>query len=119
MISQIILASTNLFWVAVICAAILSGTSTYAGIGGQLLVQNTIHADVRGRVMSIWGIILRGGPASGAWAVGALANHSNLQFSLMIATSVFLGIWLWATPKISEMATNLERSVEQRDADPS
>ena len=118
-IAQIVLASTNLFWVGVVCAAILSGTSTYAGIGGQLLVQNTIHGDVRGRVMSIWGIILRGGPASGAWAVGALANHSNLQFSLMIATSVFLGIWLWAAPKISEMATNLERSVEQRDADPS
>jgi predicted MFS family arabinose efflux permease len=117
MITQIVLATTNIFWVAVVCAAILSATSTYAGIGGQLVVQNAIHGAVRGRVMSIWGIILRGGPASGAWMIGTLATHSNLEFALIVATTFFLVIWLWAAPKTSGMAKNLERSAEQRDAD--
>lgn len=117
MIAQIVLASTKFFWLAVVCAAILSGSSTYAGIGGQLLVQNTIRGDVRGRVMSIWGIILRGGPASGAWMIGTLANYSNLQFALIIAAASFMVIWLWAAPKTSEMALKLERSSEQRDAE--
>ena len=116
MITQIVLASTNSFWVAVICAAILSGTSTYAGIGGQLVVQNTIHGDVRGRVMSIWGIILRGGPASGAWIVGTLAGYSNLQISLVSVTILFLFIWLWAAPQTNQMSKDLERSAEQRDS---
>ena len=116
MITQIVLASTSIFWVAVVCAAILSGTSTYAGIGGQLVVQNTIHGAVRGRVMSIWGIVLRGGPASGAWMVGAFASYSNLQFAFIVATTLFLVIWLWTVPKTTEMAENLERSAEQRDS---
>ena len=115
-ITQIVLASTNSFWVAVICSAILSGTSTYAGIGGQLVVQNTIHGDVRGRVMSIWGIILRGGPASGAWVVGTLAGYSNLQISLVSVTILFLFIWLWAAPQTNQMSKDLERSAEQRDS---
>ena len=117
MITQIVLASTNNFWIAVICAAILSGASTYAGIGGQLVVQNTIHGAVRGRVMSIWGIILRGGPATGAWMVGTLATYSNLQFALTCATILFLIIWLWAAPQTKQMSQNLERSAEQRDSD--
>jgi MFS family permease len=117
MTTQIVLATTNIFWVAVVCAAILSAVATYAGIGGQLVVQNTIHGAVRGRVMSIWGVILRGGPASGAWMIGTLTTYSNLQSAFIIATTLFLFIWLWAVPKTTEMSKNLERSAEQRDAD--
>jgi hypothetical protein len=35
----------------------------------------------------------------------------------MIATTLFLFIWLWAAPKTTKMSKNLERSAEQRDAD--
>jgi hypothetical protein len=66
--------------------------------------------------MSIWGIVLRGGPASGAWMVGAFASYSNLQFAFIVATTLFLVIWLWTVPKTTEMAENLERSAEQRDS---
>ncbi len=118
MVAQIVLATAHVFWVAVACAAILSGTATYAGIGGQLLVQNTIHGAVRGRVMSIWGMILRGGPASGALMVGALASHSNLQYAFYAATGLFFLIWLWILPRTNHMANNLERSAEDRDTNP-
>ncbi|MBT3991138.1 MAG: MFS transporter [Rhodospirillaceae bacterium] len=117
MVAQIVLATTNIFWVAVACAAVLSGTATYAGIGGQLLVQNTIHGAVRGRVMSIWGMILRGGPASGAWMVGTLAGVSDLQFAFLTATFLFFIIWLWTLRSTKRMAESLERSAEERDAD--
>jgi hypothetical protein len=90
---------------------------TYAGVGGQLLIQNTIHGSVRGRVMSIWGMIIRGGPASGAFLVGTLAGFSDLQFAFITATILFLIIWLWALPNVKNMALKLERSAEQRDAD--
>jgi MFS family permease len=117
MVAQILLATTGDFWIAVACAAVLSGTATYAGIGGQLLVQNTIHGAVRGRVMSIWGMILRGGPASGAFMVGTLAVFSDLQFAFITATGLFLIVWLWTLPRTNRMAASLERSVEERDAD--
>ena len=115
-VAQTVLATSNIFWVVVACAAILSGTSTYAGIGGQLLVQNTIHGAVRGRVMSVWGMILRGGPASGAWLVGTLAGFSDLQFAFLTATTLFLFVLLWTVPRTKRMADNLERSADERDA---
>ena len=115
MVAQIIFATTQIFWVAAACAAVLSGAATYAGIGGQLLVQNTIHSVVRGRVMSIWGMILRGGPASGAFLVGSLAGYTDLQFSFIVATTLFLLLWLWTLPHTKDMARNLERSAADRD----
>ena len=115
-VAQTVLATAKVFWVVVACAAILSGTSTYAGIGSQLLVQNTIHGAVRGRVMSVWGMILRGGPASGAWVVGTLAGFSDLQFAFLTATTLFFLVWLWTVPRTNHMARNLERSAEERDA---
>ena len=115
-VAQTVLATAKVFWVVVACAAILSGTSTYAGIGGQLLVQNTIHGAVRGRVMSVWGMILRGGPASGAWVFGTLAGFSDLQFAFLTATTLFFLVWLWTVPRTNHMARNLERSAEERDA---
>ena len=116
-ITQLIFASTNLFWIAVTCAIILSGSATYAGIAGQLLIQNTIHGSVRGRVMSIWGVILRGGPAVGAWIIGTIAGYSNLQLALTLATVAFISIWIWVLPRTKAMAKNLERSAEEREAD--
>ncbi len=118
MAAQITLATTNTFWIAVGCAAILSGAATYAGIGGQLVIQNTIHGSVRGRVMSIWGMILRGGPAGGAWMVGALAGYVNLQTSFTVATALFLIVWLWIAPRTRKISRNLEQSVEQRKGMP-
>tara|TARA_B100000315_G_scaffold260922_1_gene327397 strand:- start:533 stop:1816 length:1284 start_codon:yes stop_codon:yes gene_type:complete len=115
-IAQTVLATTNAFWVVVACAAVLSGTSTYAGIGGQLLVQNRIHGAVRGRVMSVWGMILRGGPASGAWLVGTLAGFSDLQFAFLTATTLFLLAWIWAIPRSRRWTKTLEISAEEHDA---
>ena len=116
-ITQLIFATTNLFWISVICATILGGAATYAGIAGQLLIQNTIHGSVRGRVMSIWGVILRGGPAVGAWIIGTIAGYSNLQLALTLATVAFISIWIWVLPRTKAMAKNLERSAEEREAD--
>lgn len=118
MVAQIVLATTQIFWVAAVCGAILAGTATYAGIGGQILVQNMIHSAVRGRVMSIWGMILRGGPACGAFLVGSLAGYTDLQFSFIFATALFLLLWLWTLPRIKNMSRNLERSAEDRDEKP-
>ena len=67
--------------------------------------------------MSIWGVILRGGPAVGAWIIGAVAGYSNLQLALTLATVAFISIWIWVLPRTKAMAKNLERSVEEREAD--
>ena len=43
-------------------------------IAGQVTVQSTIRGDLRGRVMSLWGLLNRSGPALGALLIGALSG---------------------------------------------
>lgn len=113
--TQILFATTNTFWVAVICVAILSGCTTIGGIGGQLIVQSTIHGSVRGRVMSIWGMLLRGGPSSGAWLTGLLAGVTDFQTAFLTATAGFFLAWIWLAPKTKFMSSNLELTPDERE----
>ncbi len=112
---QIIFAVTDIFWVSVACAALMSACATVGGIGGQLVVQTAIHGSVRGRVMSIWGMVLRGGPSSGAWMIGMLAGFTDFQIALLLATAVFIVAWGWFIRKTDFMASSLELSPDERE----
>ncbi|MBT3360380.1 MAG: MFS transporter [Rhodospirillales bacterium] len=62
------------FWVGVVAIA-LSGTMMVVfGTGAQTLLQSAVDDRMRGRVLSVWGITFRGGPAVGALAMGWLAE---------------------------------------------
>ncbi len=52
---------------------------TFVGVGEQQLLQNAVSGEVRGRVMSLYGMISRGGPAFGAFLMGAAADWIGLQ----------------------------------------
>ena len=58
------------FIVAVATVAGMGSAVTAAGIGGQVLVQSAIHDEMRGRVMGLWGIIMREEcrPGPSCWA---------------------------------------------------
>ena len=112
---QIVFATTSVFWIAVVCAAVMSGCATVGGIGGQLVVQSAIHGSVRGRVMSIWGMVLRGGPSSGAWLIGMTAGFTDFQIAFLTATAVFILAWSWFIRKTGFMASNLELSPDERE----
>jgi len=45
-----------------------------AGIATQTLLQVMVDDSMRGRVLSFWGLILRGGPAVGAIAMGGMSE---------------------------------------------
>jgi predicted MFS family arabinose efflux permease len=48
------------------------------GICTQTLIQHSVKEEVRGRVMSLWGLIFRGAPAVGVIIMGALSDLSSL-----------------------------------------
>ncbi|MFW5678805.1 MAG: MFS transporter [Pseudomonadota bacterium] len=61
-------------------AVVVNGFSlAMAGIGSQTLTQRVVDETMLGRVMSLYGVIFRAGPAAGALAMGALADLSGLR----------------------------------------
>ena len=61
-----------------------------AGIGTQTLLQTAVDEGMRGRVLSLFGLIFRGGPALGALVMGAASELVGLQAPL--AVGALLGL---------------------------
>ena len=79
---------------ALVC--LISLLMTLIGTGAQISIQLSTPDDIRGRVMSIWIMIALGGPAVGAFFMGAVAEFLGFNWMLliMIALSSFGAVWL-------------------------
>ena len=102
------------FWFALICTAGLGVTVAIGGIGSQILVQSAIHGEMRGRVMSLWSIIVRGGPAVGAWIIGTFTDIWDFQLVMIVATAAYLVFFLAMLPKKAVITATLESTPEDR-----
>jgi MFS family permease len=96
------------FNMAVGAIAFLGITVAVGGIGSQVLIQSSIHSTMRGRVVSVWSLIMRAGPPVGAWALGSLAELSDLQTVFVVATSLYLIGFLVMAPRFKALAQNME-----------
>jgi predicted MFS family arabinose efflux permease len=61
-----------------------------AGVGTQTLLQTAVDESMRGRVLSLFGLIFRGGPALGALVIGAASELVGLQ--ALLAAGALLGL---------------------------
>ncbi len=107
---QLAVTAAPQYGLGLVCVGILSMFMGFYGIGSQVLVQSAIHGSMRGRVMSLWSMGTRGGPALGAWAVGLAAELWGLRIALAGATVLFLivvSIVVW--PKRRWLAETMEK----------
>jgi len=74
--------ATPSLWVALPAVALIGLTMVITGAGIQTLLQLDVDADMRGRVLSLYGLIMRGGPAIGALSMGWLAEYFGLRLPL-------------------------------------
>jgi predicted MFS family arabinose efflux permease len=90
-------ALSTWFPAAVACVALAGFAMVVAGVGTQTLMQTAVDESMRGRVLSLFGLIFRGGPALGALAMGVASEVVGLQ--LPVAAGALLGIvacvWIW------------------------
>lgn len=67
------------------------------GTAAQTLVQSAAVDDMRGRVMSLWFVIMRGGPGLGALALGALGEQTGMRGAFLAGAIacllLFMGLW--------------------------
>ena len=85
------LATASALWIALPAAAFLGAAQVVTGAGTQTLLQLNVPGEMRGRVMSLYGLIVRGGPAIGALVMGAAAEWSGLRWPLAAGAVIVAG----------------------------
>ena len=92
--------ATTDVWIGVAAAAVLGMTMSISGAGIQTLLQLYVDSEMRGRVLSIYGMIMRGGPAIGALIMGLLAEFLGLRWPLVGGAVVVATVATWITFRI-------------------
>ena len=100
------------FHIAVGAIAVLGFTVAIGGIGSQVLIQTAIHSTMRGRVVSLWSIIMRAGPPIGALIIGAAAEGIGLQMAFAIATALYLVCFIAMASRFRFLARTMETPPE-------
>lgn len=96
-LALIAFVATTELWIGVAAMVVLGMTMSIAGAGIQTLLQFYVDSDMRGRVLSIYGLILRGGPAIGALTMGWLAEFLGLRWPLAGGAVIVAAAALWIT----------------------
>ena len=102
--------ATHQFAVGVICIGVMGAATTIHGISIQTLLQNSASAAMVGRVLSLWGMIVRAAPAMGALTYGAASEFLGLQVPVIIGCLLCALAWQRAWARLPRMAPLLEGS---------
>jgi MFS family permease len=101
-------AATGWFAFGVLCAALMGAAGSVHGISVQTLAQNASDPAMRGRVLSLWGLITRAFPALGALALGAAGEVWGLALPTLAAVLLSLLVVAWGLWRLPRMRDALE-----------
>lgn len=107
-VATIAFASSSSFSLAVLCGALMGAAGSVHGITVQTLVQSASDPAMRGRVLSLWGMIVRACPACGALALGAAGEFLGLRLPTFLAMAFALLLTGWGASRLPRMAAALE-----------
>jgi predicted MFS family arabinose efflux permease len=103
-------AASTKFGLGLICPWFAGMTMTLSGASVQTLIQATVEAGMRGRVMSLYGMVIRGGPSIGALIMGTLSEYLGLQIPLLGGCLLALLVWWWVFKRRERIRQALEEN---------
>jgi predicted MFS family arabinose efflux permease len=103
-------------WVGMACIACSGYAAVTCSVGQQTLLQSAMVPSMRGRVMSLYGMISRGGPSLGALIMGSLHGWFGLRWPVLGGAATCLVLWLWVFQRRHRMARALENIAEEEPA---
>ena len=107
-IALLAFVTTDRTWIA-IPALMVAGFSMVAnGVATQTLLQLRVDPAMRGRTLSLFGLIFRGGPGLGALAIGGLSEWIGLSASLVTGAVLAAAASLWAWSRYGRLRQALE-----------
>lgn len=84
------------FWVGAAALVVFGFSMTTGGVGSITLIQVAVDSRLRGRVLSLNGLLMRGVPAFGGILMGWVADRVGLQPPLAVGAALCLVIFVIA-----------------------
>ena len=106
--------ATSNFAFAVVCGMLYGACTTMHGISAQTLIQSASPSKMRGRVLAIWGLIVRACPALGALLTGATGEIFGMRAPTFVAALLALALCVWAVTRMHAWARELETPPEMK-----
>lgn len=106
-------AATDWFPAGLVFAAVSGVFMAISGVSAQSIIQLAVEPQVRGRVLSLYGIIVRAGPAMGAMLLGAASELVGLRLPLVAGALVCVTVWLF----VWRRRARVEAALEERALD--
>jgi predicted MFS family arabinose efflux permease len=113
-VAVIAFTATDQFYVALPFAFVAGTAMVITGVGAQTLVQAAVETQMRGRIMALYGMIFRAGPALGAVLMGTLSERYGLRLPLAIGAAVSCAAWAFTWAKQRRIAAILESEPTNR-----
>ena len=88
--------ATDIFVIGVVSAMLAGGAFIIMSVANQTLIQAAVDPDLRGRVVSVYGMIAQDLPGIGTMIMGALAVHLGLRLPIAVGAVLCLVLWYWA-----------------------
>jgi MFS family permease len=95
-VSVFVLLATGNLWVGALALAMFGFAMSTTGTGCVTMIQVTVDNRLRGRVLSLNGLIMRGVPSLGAIVMGWVADRVGLYWPLAVGAGLFFVIFLSA-----------------------
>ncbi len=89
------LAAAGRIEVAMASLAIMGFGLTITGIAIQTIVQSEVDDTLRGRVMSVYGVMWIGSPGLGALIMGAMSDVTGIRWPVLGAAVLLISFWTW------------------------
>lgn len=104
----ILFTATDDLYLGIAIMGIGGGAMVFNGTAGQTLVQAAVAAPMRGRVLGLYGIIFRGGPALGALVMGFLSERWGLHWPVAGGAILALLYYAWFWRRLPAMTRSLD-----------
>ncbi len=88
--SMFLVANVNQIAYGIAVTSLLGFFATMVSIGSQSEMQIKVDNDLRGRVMSLWTLVIIGGPAIGSVVAGARASDLGSTYTLLLFSVISL-----------------------------
>ena len=106
---QLAFVATDNFWISVVVFTGWGFMLNGSGIIIQSLIQANVPNAIRGRVVSLYGMLWLGTPAVGAFAMGAAADFIGFRLPVAFGAGVILIAFLWAIPRRTRLRDEIAK----------
>jgi predicted MFS family arabinose efflux permease len=108
-LALMLFTASDIFWIAIPAIGLFGAAVVSCAIATQTLLLGAVEEQVRGRVLSLYGVIFRGGPAVGSLLMGGLSDLFGLRWPLAVGGLLCIAAALWSWRGRRRMIVLLER----------